>query len=161
MRPRIVEQASFHVVGLQGRYTPETTSQIAALWGRFAPQMATIPGRRGMNSFGTCHPDTCGTVGNPAFEYTACVAVDSLARVPAGLIGFTIPAGRFAVFTHEGAISRIGATFDAIFCRWLPEAGLERADGYDYELYDERFDPHTGTGDVDIFVPVRPAVAKR
>lgn len=158
MKPRLVEKPAFHVVGLSGRFTPETTKDIPRLWGRFAPVMATVPGRTRMDtSYGMCLDDEKGERGAPALEYTACVEVKSLAAVPKGMVGFTVPAGTYAVFTHTGPISEIGKTWDAIHHEWLRAAGLEKGAGPDYEAYDPRWDARTGTGPVDIYVPVRKA----
>ena len=110
MNYELVERPAFHVVGLAGRFTPATIPEIPALWGRFAPRMGTIPGKKGWCCYGTCRPDEQGLRGTPALEYTACVEVDSLADVPEGMVGFTVPAGRYARFTHQGHIKQIGAT---------------------------------------------------
>jgi AraC family transcriptional regulator len=156
MNPKIVERPAMHVVGLAGRFTPATMGQIGAMWGRFAPQIASIAGRRGIGtSYGVCLPDPIGARGEPALEYTACVEVASLDAMPKGMVGFTVPAGRYAVFTHTGPIHTIGTTWDAIHERWLPEAGLVKAPGPDFETYDARWDPRTGEGPVDIYVPIQ------
>lgn len=161
MKPDIVERPAFHVVGMAGRFTPATIPEIPALWGRFAPVMGIVPGKKGRACYGTCRPDEKGERGTPALEYTACVEVESLKNIPNGMVGFTVPAGRYARFTHQGHIKKIGETFDAIHHEWFPKSGLTRADGYDFEYYDDRWDPATGMGDVDIYVPISGKVATR
>ena len=158
MKPRVVEQPAFHVVGMTGRFTPETMREIPTLWGRFAPRMAGVPGRtKPGTSHGVCRMAEAGAREPWALDYTACVEVASLGKVPEGMVGFTIPKGTYAVFTHVGPIHRIGETWDAIHHTWLPEAGLEKVPGTaDYETYDERWDPRTADGPVDIHVAVRP-----
>src|SRR5262245_26312529 len=54
MEPRIVRRPAFHAVGLAGRFTPATTSQIPELWARFAPRMGEPPNRRGLHTLGIC-----------------------------------------------------------------------------------------------------------
>jgi AraC family transcriptional regulator len=66
-----------------------------------------------------------------------------------------IPAQRYAVFSHRDHVSRIRAAFYTIWNRWLPASNHEHADAPDFERYDERFDPRTGTGTVEIWLPVR------
>jgi len=39
-------------------------------------------------------------------------------------------------------------------CRALSTAGLEATDGPAFERYDARFDPRTGSGGFEIWVPV-------
>ncbi len=155
MTPRIVERPAFHVVGMTGRFLPETMGEIAAMWGAFAPRMASIPGvKRLGTSYGVCRCAPPSAAGPSALEYTACVEVAAPAKPPAGMVAFTIPAATYAVFTHTGPIQAIGQTWDAIHQRWLREAGLEKAGDLDFEVYDERWDPRTGEGPVDIHVPV-------
>jgi AraC family transcriptional regulator len=158
MKPRVVERPAFPVVGMTGRFTRETIRQIPELWGRFAPRMGAVPGRTDpRTSYGVCRAVAQGEGGAFVLEYTACVEVASLAKVPEGMVGFTIPKATYAVFTHTGPIHRIGETWDAIHMRWLREAGLAATGGHDFERYDERWDPRTADGPVDIHVAVRPA----
>jgi AraC family transcriptional regulator len=141
---------AIRLVGLRGRFTPQTTNEIPALWGRFAPRMASVPGRIDpRTSYGVCEAK------GDALEYTACVEVASLGGTPDGLVGFEVPAGTYAVFTHEGPVADIGKTWDAIHDRRLREAGLEKEPGADFERYDVRWDPKTASGPVDVFVRVR------
>mgnify|MGYP003409082453 CR=1 FL=1 len=38
---------------------------------------------------------------------------------------------------------------------WLPISGMKAADAPSFERYDEKFDPATGNGGLEIWVPVR------
>jgi AraC family transcriptional regulator len=156
MTPRIVTRPALHLVGMRGRFTRETTSEIPALWGRFVPRMGAVPRRRAPDtSYGVCAAVTDGS-GTPYLEYTACVETDAMAPVPEGMTAFTLPAATYAVFTHTGPIGKIGATWDAIHHGGVAAAGLVKAEGYDFEQYDARWDPKTGEGPVDIHVAIRP-----
>ena len=59
------------------------------------------------------------------------------------------------VFTHGGHISGTRGTCNAIWNQWLPQSGLEETDAPDFEPYDEGFDPHTGLGEVQVWIPVK------
>jgi AraC family transcriptional regulator len=152
VKPTLVDRPALHVVGLQRLYTPATMAEIPALWDAFVPRLDEIEDACGDRTYGVCQDDAQG---KDTFAYTAAIEVASLARVPHGMVGFTIPAGTWAVFTHRGPISKIVETFDAIFTTGLATAKLERCGALDLEVYDERFDPATGTGEVDIYIPVR------
>jgi AraC family transcriptional regulator len=153
VKPRIVKRPAMHLVGVRGLFTPATIPEIPALWGRFVPRMDEIPGQTCDVTYGVCQD---AANGEGTFAYTAAVEVEAPGDAPAGMVGFTIPAGTWAVFTHEGHISKISETFDAIARTGLSTAGLERASNVDIEVYDDRWDPATGTGDVDIYVSVKP-----
>jgi len=154
MQHRVVEWPAFHVVGLQASFTPATIPQIPTLWGRFMARVGEVAGRKGTATFGLCRANLPDGKGGVTFEYTAAVEVERPATPPQGFVAFTVAPATYAVFTHEGHISTIGATFDAIHGGAIAAAGLRQANGHEFERYDERWDARTGTGPVDIYVPV-------
>ena len=83
--------------------------------------------------------------------------VKSLDELPEELSGLRLPARRYAVFEHKDHISTIGSTCAAIFGDWLPKADIKAAEGplMMIEHYDERFDPKTGTGGAEIWIPLQ------
>ncbi|MDI4649751.1 GyrI-like domain-containing protein [Cohnella hashimotonis] len=48
------------------------------------------------------------------YRHIFAYEVDSLARIPADMVSYTLPAGRFIKVVHKGAESRIGKTYDFI-----------------------------------------------
>jgi AraC family transcriptional regulator len=152
---RIVERPAFHVVGVRGRFAPGKTEGIPVLWNRLIPRLAEIPDRaRPDVSYGVCVGVEPAAGAAAEFDYTACVEVTSLRRVPDGMVGFTVPAGTYAVFTHRGHITGIGATTQRVWREWMPAAGLKPTGAPDFELYDERFCMDAPGSEVDIYVPV-------
>jgi len=155
MKPRIVEKSAFHVVGMQGRYTPTTNHGIPELWSRFAPRMDEVEQRIGKHSFGVCIPIEGDELGS--FDYVACVEVEPGGRVPEGMTALAVDGGTYAVFTHRGHISHFHETMKQVWGVWLPASKLRYAHHPDFEYYDDRFDGTTGEGEVDIYVPIDPA----
>src|ERR1700721_3007271 len=49
----------------------------------------------------------------------------------------------------------IPRTVNTIWNHWLPAAGLKAADAPNFERYDENFNPLTGDGGLEIWIPVR------
>lgn len=152
MLTRIAERPAFHVVGVKEFFTPATMSEIPAVWGRFVPRLGEVRHQRGDLTYGICQD---GANGQGTFAYTASIEASSLADVPDGMVGFTVPAAVWAVVTHRGHISKITETFDAIFAHGLADAKVERAGALDLEVYDEQWDPATGMGDVEIHIPIK------
>ena len=66
-----------------------------------------------------------------------------------------IPEQRYAVFSHRDHISTIRRTINTIWSKWLPESAHEAADAPDFERYGEEFDARTGTGGVEIWIPIK------
>jgi len=149
--PRIETGRTLLVAGLGQRYRFETNQGIPQQWEKFAPHIGHVAGQVGNVTYGVC----CNADGAGNFEYVAGVEVTSFDDVPAEFSRVRVPAQRYAVFSHREHISRLRATCHAIWNKWLPGSGYEHADAPDFERYDERFDPRTGNGVVEIWVPIR------
>jgi AraC family transcriptional regulator len=155
MEPRIVERPAFHLIGMAERFTPATTSRIPELWARFVPRIADVPDRVGGHTFGVCVDADPATIEDAGFRYVAAVEVARAGVPPDGLIALAVPASRYAVFTHTGHVSRVGDTVKQVWGTWLPASGYRTLAAPDFELYDPaRWDPSTGEGEVDYYVPV-------
>jgi len=148
--PRFEAGRTLLVAGLGGRYTFETNEGIPALWQRFGPQIGHVPNQAGGAAYGVCcNADDAGN-----FDYIAGVEVASFDDLPAEFARVRIPARRYAVFAHRDHISRIRATHYTIWTRWLPQSGHAFADAPSFERYTADFDPWSGTGLVEIWMPI-------
>src|SRR5262249_8627941 len=96
-----------------------------------------------------CNGDDEGNI-----EYVCGVEVSDFSNLPAPWSRLRIPAHLYAVFTHAEHVSTIRRTWFTIWNSWLPESGYEAAEGPAFERYGDTFDPTTGNGGVDIWLPV-------
>jgi AraC family transcriptional regulator len=148
--PRIIAHAAMTLVGLSERYQAGANAGIPSQWSRFGPLIGHVTNEVQGVSYGVVyHVDASN-----GFDYLAGVEVSSVADLPSGCIELHVPATTCAVFVHEGHISTIQATFTAIWERGLAEAGVKAADGPVFERYDDKFNPRTGLGGLEIWVPI-------
>lgn len=148
--PKFQAAPNMIVAGLNQTYTRESRADIPQQWNRFVPQAAGIPGRAGTTFYGVCwntKPD-CG------FDYLTGVEVANADKVPPDLTSLKLAARRYAVFPHTDHVSAIGRTIDAIWTKWAPECGLKIAEAPCFERYTSEFNPHTGLGGMEIWVPL-------
>lgn len=147
--PRFADRPAILLAGLRQYHRFEAASTwIPEQWARFNQGPQPVH-RVGMHAFGAvCRSDAEG------FEYMCAHEVSTLEDQDANMGRMIVPAQHYAVFTHEGHISGIKQTWDDIW-RWLPASGFTGAPTPDFELYDERYDPATGRGVVEIWVPIR------
>jgi AraC family transcriptional regulator len=55
---------------------------------------------------------------------------------PKGEIGVkTIEGGKYAMFLYQGSYAHLGAVYDAIYGKWLPESGVQLRDYHCFEKY--------------------------
>lgn len=155
MDAQILTWQAFQIIGM--RYFGENKNkEITQLWDVFLPRRESINNRiNPAISYGICYPVE-GKNNEAAFEYIAAVEVSDLQDLPADMVGKTIPAQKYAVFTHKGSLDKIPETYQAIYAVWQPKSGYELIKAPDFEYYDERFNPdHPEISELDIYIPIR------
>ena len=148
--PRPVAGAEVRIVGLAAHYSYDAIASIPGQWQRFMTFATTIPERRPGIPIGVAtNVDADG-----GFDYICAVEVSAFSTMPAEWVRIAIPAHRYAVFEHLGHVSTIQNTYSAIWDEWLPAHQLTSSDAPSIERHKETFDPRTGNGGVDLWIPV-------
>jgi len=149
--PRFETAKAILVAGIGDRFSYESSAGIPGLWARFHQYVDGLPGRIGKVAYGVCtNPDDAGN-----FDYIAGVEVADFSDLPRDFGRIRIPEQRYAVFSHKEHISTIRGTISTIWNNWLPSSGYKVADAPTFERYDEKFDPVTGNGGFEIWVPIK------
>ena len=147
--PRFEDRKSFLVAGLTDRYNNQSIGGIPAQWQRFAPHIGKIPGQIGWTCYGVCFNfDGAGNM-----DYLCGVEIAEGSLLPDSLSELRIAKQKYAVFLHRGHISKIKSTWDSICGRWMLESGYKAADRPLFVVYGPDFDPQTGNGGVEIWIP--------
>lgn len=157
MEPTFKDRKDELAVGVGGSFKEGDFQEISNLWKQFDNRMHEIENVKEGYSFGVCmesHPEIEVEAGD-GFVYFAALPVLEVSTIPRGMHVITIPANRYAVFTHSGPIDKIGHTVKYIWGTWIPRNSEIIKKGPDFELYDNRFDVEKLAGEVDIYVPVR------
>jgi AraC family transcriptional regulator len=149
--PRFETGKPLLVAGVGERYNCEGAAAIPGQWQRFHQCVENIPDRIGKVAYGVC----CNSDDSGNFDYIAGVEVSDFSDLPREFSRVRIPEQRYAVFTHSEHISTIRRTVNTIWNHWLPASGMKAADAPNFERYDENFDPITGNGGLEIWVPVK------
>src|ERR1700689_5467287 len=148
--PRFQTGKPLLIAGLGERISQEKGRGIPSQWHRFHQSVQSIPDRVGKVAYGVCcNGDDAGN-----FDYIAGVEVVSFSDLPREFSSVRIPEQKYAVFSHRDHISTIRRTVNTIWNHWLPASGLKAADAPSFERYDENFDPITGNGGLEIYVPL-------
>jgi AraC family transcriptional regulator len=148
--PRFETSKPLLVAGVGDRFSHDNGAGIPLLWQRFHQSVAHLPSRVGQVAYGVCcNGDDAGN-----FDYIAGVEVSDFSDLPREFSRVRIPEQKYAVFTHRDHVSTVRRTVNAIWNHWLPASGFKMADAPSFERYDEKFDPATGDGGFEIWVPI-------
>ncbi len=149
---RIEEDGSPKLIaGLSRTYSFGTPLNGAAQWEQFSPYIGMLSAQKGATAYGVCFE----LADAEGLEYVCGVEVTEDAELPKELTAKELPAQRYAVFLHEGHVSAMRKTLDAI-SEWLPESEFDRPEevNFFFERYGERFNPETGAGEIEIWIPI-------
>ncbi|MCA1410115.1 AraC family transcriptional regulator [Bradyrhizobium sp. NBAIM20] len=152
--PRFETAKAFLVAGPAERISCDNGAMIPGLWQRFNREVADIPARVGQGKDQVAYGVCCNGDDAGNFDYIAGVEVADFSDLPRRFGRIRIPEQRYAVFTHKDHVASIRRTVNTIWNQWLPASGLKAADAPNFERYDEKFDPATGNGGFEIWIPV-------
>ncbi|MBA3992909.1 MAG: hypothetical protein C0469_05220 [Cyanobacteria bacterium DS2.3.42] len=156
MQPVIEEHGEELVIGMGSSFSENPFWEINKLWDKFNQRENEIPNLSGKYALGVCmpkHKDLPVKEGD-TFVYIAGRPVSTLDEVPEGMVAVKIPKRKYAKFTHKGPLTNLPHTVNYIWGTWLPKSEYKHSNSPDFELYDERFDVKTLSGEIDIFVPI-------
>lgn len=127
---------------------------IPAQWRQLVAVIGQIPGVSAV-AYGLCF-DMVGDMSG--FDYVAGTEAADVTTLPEGVSHLQLPALTCAVFAHRQHASQFDQTMGAIMRQWLPTSGyrLTGGDGVPdlIERYGEGFDPQSGLGDMELWLPV-------
>jgi len=148
--PRFETLAPMVLAGLVDHYNCQAAAGIPDQWQRFTPHLGTIPKQVGKTAYGAVyHFDREGD-----FDYLCGVEVADASNLPQGLTSLSVPSQRYAVFSHPGHIAGIRAFCAAIWEKGIPAAGVKPVDAPTLERYGPEFNPLTGLGGFEVWIPI-------
>ncbi|WP_027086600.1 AraC family transcriptional regulator [Cohnella panacarvi] len=154
MEPRVTVRDSFKVVGMKVE-TKMADDKIPELWQKFIPRMNEIKHRMnnydmyGISEYSDNYVDEW-------FTYWACVPVEHVDDIPAGMEIKTVSSAQYVVVTHKGKLDSMGNAFDYIHTSWLQNSGYELAESDGFELYGERFlGGDNEDSETDIYIAIK------
>lgn len=134
----------------------------ADLWKGFMPRLKEIENRSDADLISVViYPENHFDNFNPTnlFERWAAAQVNNFDAVPSGMEAFLIPEGWYAVFEYRGMASN-PAVFEYIFKRWLPTSDFNLDNRPHFEVLDHRYRNNDPSSEEQIWIPIRPKVAR-
>ena len=153
--PRFENGKALLLAGLRKIYPPGEMNGIPAQWQSFAPHIGKIAGQIGNTTYGVCWQASDGE----GIEYLSGVEVSGFMGLPSDFTVVSLEPAKYAVFPHREHVMKLRETIDAIFHQWLPESGHQAAADPEtpafFERYSEEFNPQTGMGGMEVWVPIK------
>jgi AraC family transcriptional regulator len=147
---RTAQRDAMLIFGLSHAYTPQSMGGIPSQWERFLTHFGHSPTQLDKIAYGViCNMDDSGN-----FDYICGAEVSEFPSHPSEFVRLRIPPQTYAVFLHTDHISSVGATCSAIWNQGLPDSGYKAADSPWFERYAEEFDSCTGSGGLEIWIPI-------
>jgi AraC family transcriptional regulator len=148
--PRYLDAGPLLLAGLVEHYRDGNMAAIPNQWQRFGPWIGHVPAQKGGVTYGVVwNGDDERTT-----DYLTAVEVADFGDLPDELGRLRVPARRYAVWSHAGHITEIRSVWRTVWGEWAPKSGVTLADAPFFERYPETFDPITGEGGFEIWLPV-------
>ncbi len=149
--PRFESGKAMLLVGLSERQSLGNTQHIASKWQQFMAAYEDIPNKKPTAPIGvSTNMDEDGN-----FDYVCAVEVTNVSKLPGEFIQLRVPSQRYAVFLHQEHVASISQTYSMIWNHWFPTHEPEPLEGPCLERHLPTFDPQTGLGGIEIWVPVK------
>jgi AraC family transcriptional regulator len=151
VKPEILTRPAFTLVGLYYRGKNQH-QEIPQLWQKFGPRMDEVQHVIQPNiAYGVMdqYDEATGD-----FDYLAAYEVSRPADIPAGMTAKEIPTQTYAAFPCT--LGTIRQAYAMIYQQWMPKSGYRRAQGPEFELYDETFVPDNPNSKMFLYIPVEP-----
>jgi uncharacterized protein YndB with AHSA1/START domain/predicted transcriptional regulator YdeE len=142
---RIENAKAMRIAGLSARYSMQTMSEIPAQWSRFIPHLPALGAKPEDAVYGIISHGR-----EPGFDYLCGVEAPEQADLPDMYVSVRLPEQSYAVYEHHGHVRTLCHTMAAIgeqISAGEPLQILER--------YGADFDPLTGAGRIEIWVPLQ------
>jgi predicted transcriptional regulator YdeE/DNA-binding transcriptional MerR regulator len=152
MEPKFVDLPTFTVAGMC-YYGKNQNQEISVMWGEANQRFGELKNVCEDAAYGLCITIPNAVPGE--FEYVASLKVSSEEDIPEGMVVRHVPAAKYAVFTHVGALDKLKDTYNYIYQTWVPQSGLQLAGAYDFEYYNEDFKDFASDSRFYIYIPVK------
>lgn len=162
MQSEIVHLPALNLVGFAARFisalSPDANNQtvIPPLWDLLMSRRREIGVEIHAPAYGACRPLLASERKHPQeLEYLAGFAVERPPETLAeGMTLWRLEPATYVRFTHRGPLSKLNETISYVYDTWLPASKQRRADGVEFELYDENFRGNSPDSELGYFIPI-------
>ncbi len=150
MEPKIIEKPEMKLVGVV-YYGDNKSDEIPEFWNNHFSEVSSIGSRIDKNGcFGFCFHNT-DYIKKGLFHYMPAVEVENFDDIPITAVAKTVPAHKYAVFTHTKDAEKLGETYEYIYGTWFPHKKYKKNESFDFEYYTE---DEKGKSIIELHIPI-------
>lgn len=149
--PRFEELPACKIAGIEKAYTFSTRGNISLQWDEFIKQKENVAS---ICDEPVCY-GVCTNADKDGFQYLSGVQINDNTDLPDHFTQVALPTRRYAVFQHQEHLNELCHTMDKIWSKWVIDCGLKIAQAPNFERYTESFNPQTGLGGIEVWIPLQ------
>lgn len=147
--PKMERLETLRIAGISRHYPFEAMAGIPDQWQSFLPLIPRLADDTDPVTYGVIYNG-----GDDSFHYLTGVEVPPDRSTPETTVCLTLSPQVYLVFHHSGHVATLRETCSVIWSDWLPASGRTAVEAPWFERYGEAFDPRTGEGGLEIWIPV-------
>ena len=147
--PRSEKLGPISLIGHSRHYPFEKVSGIPEQWQAFAEVLPTISNDPKPTTFGVIY-NGC----DDSFDYLSGVDAKVCPGNVGNVVKIELESQTYLVFDHTSHVSSVRETCAAIWSNWLPNSDVKVIEAPWFERYGKSFDPITGNGGLEIWIPI-------
>lgn len=156
LEPELKEIPTKQIIGLNSELNL-LGDQIKELWKAFMPRKKEINNLLNSNLYAIqIYP--LNYDGNPNSDFTMWVGaeVSNFNKLPKGLASFSLPGGKYAVFTHKGTGEDFPKSMGYIFGKWLPNSTFQLDSRPHFNLMGPKYlGENNPNSEEEIWIPIK------
>jgi len=150
--PREEKMGEMLMIGVESIDTTDTEAYMQ-MWAKFFEMDELISGNVGDAYYGISYMVT-NAEGKESWAYMVAAQVNSLDKIPEGMVSRRIPARNYLVFEHKGSVEGIASSYEYIYGTYARSGKHKILFADSLERYDHRYKAGSEDSVVEIWVPV-------
>ncbi|MCB0411813.1 MAG: GyrI-like domain-containing protein [Bdellovibrionales bacterium] len=127
--------------------------KLPPLWSEILEKRALIPHRKKGRVFGIAVGEQ-GSLNEETMTYFAGFEVPLGTEPPSEFSKLDLKSQTYATFENQGLPDVSSVTMDYIYGIWLPQSDYKRGSGYDFEIFDSRYNPSDDKSISTYYLPI-------
>ena len=162
LEPEIVELPALQLTGMRTVFYSvdseknNIAERLPQLWDLFLDRIDEVAPSGEVTAYGVVQ----SSADTELLEYLAAVPSGSGELTPAEMVAVTVPAARYAKFSHRGDPRELDRTVNYVYSTWLVQSGELHSYAADLEFYGDSYIPESESSVMHYAIPLAPKLCR-